>query len=414
MLASSTCTVARAKRVPARVIVAGAGVAGLETVLALREGMGDSIAIDLISPNDGFVYRPLAVAEPFGLTPQFEIDLQRFAHDTQIKLHHDELVSVDPEAKRVRTASRKSLGFDYLVVAIGAIALPGLRGAFTFMGPESVGEYRRLLYRIERGEVGSLAFTVPAGLKWLLPIYELALMTAAFARARLAQLQTTLVTPEALPLESFGFETAKTAIRTVHEWGIELVTEHHPVRFEGGRLETDPGSMIFSDAVVSLPRLEGPALSGLPADNEGFLQISGQGRVPRCDGIFAVGDATTFPIKQGGIAAQEADAVAEVIACDLGRIAEPAPFRPMLDAVLLTGELASHLHRSLTSGTITAPRDQVGDAWWPLGKISARHLGSYLADRAGIGSTSAALQPESLSEELKATHETHIRARVSP
>jgi hypothetical protein len=48
-----------------RVVVAGAGVAGLETLMALRALAGARVELTLIAPQDEFVYRPLAVEEPF-------------------------------------------------------------------------------------------------------------------------------------------------------------------------------------------------------------------------------------------------------------------------------------------------------------------------------------------------------------
>ena len=49
-----------------RVVVAGGGVAGLEALLALRDLAGERVELTLLSPEAEFVYRPMAVAEPFG------------------------------------------------------------------------------------------------------------------------------------------------------------------------------------------------------------------------------------------------------------------------------------------------------------------------------------------------------------
>jgi sulfide:quinone oxidoreductase len=395
-----------------RVVIAGGGVAALEAALALRDWLGDSVGLELLSPHEGFVYRPLAVARPFGLVAEFELDLNAFARDTGATLHRGELATVDPAARTAATAGGSVFEFDHLVVATGAKTLPWLEDSLTFAGPRSVGDYRRLLYQLERGVIGSLAFAVPDGPGWLLPIYELALMTAVFARARLCQPRLTLVTPEARPLSLFGTETGRDVERTLEEWGVDLIPEHQATRFERPWLETDRGFDVAADEVVSMPRLRGPGIPGLPADGHGFIEVSRHGEVSGCDGLFAAGDATTFPIKHGGIAAQQADAVAEAIAARHDLIAEPSPFHPTLDAVLLSGETASHLHRALSTGATHPPVEQVGETWLPLGKVAARHLGSYLADRAGVGSTSPGLEPDELARELRGTHERRFRARV--
>ena len=51
---------------PYRVLIAGGGVAGLEGALALRALAGDLVSLELLSPTDRFIYKPMLVAEPFG------------------------------------------------------------------------------------------------------------------------------------------------------------------------------------------------------------------------------------------------------------------------------------------------------------------------------------------------------------
>ena len=48
---------------PLRVLIAGGGVAGLETLMALHARAGDRVELTLVAPEDEFVYRPLEVEE---------------------------------------------------------------------------------------------------------------------------------------------------------------------------------------------------------------------------------------------------------------------------------------------------------------------------------------------------------------
>jgi NADPH-dependent 2,4-dienoyl-CoA reductase/sulfur reductase-like enzyme len=48
-----------------RVLIAGGGVAGLETLLALRALAGDRVDITLVTPDLRFVNRSMAVDQPF-------------------------------------------------------------------------------------------------------------------------------------------------------------------------------------------------------------------------------------------------------------------------------------------------------------------------------------------------------------
>ena len=97
--------------------------------------------------------------------------------------------------------------------------------------------------------------------------------------------------------------------------------------------------------------------------------------------VYAAGDITTFPVKQGGIAAQQADAAAEAIAAAAGADVDPAPFQPVLRGLLLTGGEPRYLRSELAAG-----RDLVGEPeplWWPPAKIVGRYLAPFLAGLAG-------------------------------
>src|SRR5205814_1234644 len=72
-------------------------------------------------------------------------------------------------------------------------------------------------------------------------------------------------------------------------------------------------------------------------DGQGFIPTDDHGLVHGLDGVFAAGDITTFPVKQGGLAAQQADAAAEAIAELAGTEVDPEPFRPVLRGMILTG-----------------------------------------------------------------------------
>jgi sulfide:quinone oxidoreductase len=78
-----------------------------------------------------------------------------------------------------------------------------------------------------------------------------------------------------------------------------------------GRLVLHPGERTLdAERVVALPRAVGPGLPGLPANARGFIPTDLHGRVPDVDAVWAAGDAIAFPVKQGGLASQQADAAA--------------------------------------------------------------------------------------------------------
>src|SRR6266542_2909989 len=110
------------REAPLRVLVAGGGVAGLEALLALRDMAADRVDVTLLSPQDDFVYRPLAVAEPFSMGHVHRFPLRQLTDDLGVHLIHGALERVDAERRSVIKADGEELGFEALLVAIGAKA----------------------------------------------------------------------------------------------------------------------------------------------------------------------------------------------------------------------------------------------------------------------------------------------------
>ena len=135
----------------------------------------------------------------------------------------------------------------------------------------------------------------------------------------------------------------------------------------------------MADRVVALPRLQGPRLGGVPQTTEGFVPIDPHGRVAGLPCVFAAGDITTFPVRQGGLAAQQAVAAAEAIAAAAGSELTPQPFQPVLRALLLTGGKPLYLRATLTGGAAEGSEATTEPLWAPPAKVVSRYLAPYLA-----------------------------------
>ena len=365
---------------PFRVVIAGGGVAALEALLALRRLAEGRVSVELLSAETHFWYRPLAVAEPFGLGAVHGLDLGSVADECGATLVLDSLAAVDEKAHVATTSSGAQLDYDALLIAVGARPVTAVPGAFTFRGPADADAFQALLSGVGAGE--RIAFAVPGGVAWPLPLYELALQTAAYFRRLPLAVDTAIVTHEHEPLELFGPDAVAAITRLVRERGMDLVSDRYPVAFVGRQLSLAPEGEIEADRLVALPRLQGPAIEGVPTDSQGFVPTDFSGCVRGLTGVFAAGDATTFPIKQGGIATQQADAAAEEIAMLAGVELQPAPFRPVLRGLILTGSAPIFARAELTAAG--NPFATGGEAlWWPPGKIVGRYLAPFLAERAG-------------------------------
>jgi sulfide:quinone oxidoreductase len=391
------------------VVIAGGGVAGLEAVLALSTLAPGLVEVELLAPTDEFVYRPLLVAEPFGAADVLRIELERVARDTGARHIKDALVSVDPAARTVSTASGNTLGYDALLIALGANPVEAVPGALTFSGEEERRRFAELLTRLGRRGTKRLAFVVPRAASWSIAAYELALLTAAERDARrLEGVEITLVTHEAAPLDLFGAPASQLVAARLEEAGISVRLSSLVDRFEEGQLHLQAEGSVTVDAAVALPALEVPPLPGLPQRQNGFVHTDTAMHVDGLQAVWAAGDATWFPIKQGGLAAQQADVAARSIAAHAGAHVPIEPFQPVLRAALITGGTPEFFRTPLAGGR--GGIAGVGHAlWWPPAKLAGKYLAPYISPTLGDEQLEELVDADP-SRDPDAGEEEHVRA----
>jgi sulfide:quinone oxidoreductase len=373
------------------VIVAGGGIAAAEALLALHRHCGDRASIQLLCPNDRLTIPALAVGEPFGLEGPPSIPLSDLCADTGSVHRPGVLGAVDAGARVARTELGEELPFDALLVAVGASAEPSLAGSLTYRGGRDNDQIRALLDAAEAGDVKRIVFAVPTSIQWPFPMYELALLTARELRERDAAAGLTLVTHEAGPLALFGRRASGGARELLLEAGVELITEALPAGVQGGGLALNDGRVIPADRVVASPGLTVAPIEGLPQGTDGFVGTDNAMRVEGAPRVYAAGDVTWFPIKQGGIAAHQADVAASAIASLVDPDIEIEPFRPTLRGVLFTGGAPRYLRAEVGRRSATSA-DSAAALWWPTAKVAGRYLASYLAKR-GVDAPLLDLEP---------------------
>jgi len=399
-------------RSPWRVVICGGGVAGVEALLALRALMKVVVELHLVAPNRRFIYQPLAVAEPFELAETHLFELAELAADQDAKLHMDSLAHVDTEAGSVRLSSGIVLPYDALVIAVGAERRDWLEGALHFGGVDSVAAFVGLLEGFEDGSKQRLCFVNPAGLSWALPLYELALLTASHLADRgIVGVELTVVTPEEDPLGVFGPAASRMLRGLLADRGIALKAGAYAEKIQDGELHLHPRAAIEVDHVVTLAQLDGPAVPGLPSDAAGFIAVDEHSRVTGLENVYAAGDGTNFPLKQGGIATQQADAAAEAIAAQMGAALTPAAIRPTLRGMLLDGIAPTYLRAQIAGRTGDSFEIAANPLWWPPSKIAGRYLAPYLAGHNPL-TRDETLQDRPPSTRAPARlHEAHAEAR---
>jgi sulfide:quinone oxidoreductase len=366
-----------------RVLIAGGGVAALEATLALHQLAAGTLEVELVASEPRFWYRPLAVAESFGLGDSRSFDLAELAQRAGALLTLDSVVAVDANEHAALTRRGARLGYDSLLLACGATPRATLDGALTFRGPGDTTRLADLVARLDAGEATRIVVAVPPGAVWSLPAYELALM---------------LATPEDEPLLLFGPDASAALRVLLEEHRIALHTGFFAADLRGGALTLLPSGTIEADCVVALPVLRGQRIDGVPQTRDGFVVVDEHCRVEGLADVYAAGDITRFPLKQGGIAAQQADAAAAAIAADAGVILHPEPFRPVLRGLLLSGAAPRYLRRDIAAGQPgTVGLDPL---WWPPAKLVGRHLAPFLAGLADVRHE----PPDGLAVEVELEH----------
>jgi sulfide:quinone oxidoreductase len=379
------------------IVIAGGGVAGLEALLALRSMARDKVRLTLIAPDSDFSYRPLAVAEPFGLGHAHKVPLKRFAADELIV---DAVTGVDDQARLVHLRDGGTQAFDALLVAPGGRPVAGVKGATTWWPGGDSDTYGGLLQDIDEGYAKSIAIVVPPGSVWPLPAYELALMTAGEAKAMgQDDVKITVVTPEREPLTMFG-EPASKAVGEELRWaGVDIVTGA-VTRGTGDGFVLDPsGERLDAQRVFAVPRIVGPALEGLACDEEGFVLAGDDGRVEGAQHTWAAGDGIVSPVKFGGLATHQARVAAAAIAREAG-VEPPDPGEPVLHGRLLVGQRTRRLRGR--------GDDEGAPLWWPHGKVAGHYLPRWLAENGVV--TPATEEPP----ETGITVERSMRALRAP
>ena len=360
-------------------MIAGGGVAALETALALHELAGDRVKLTLLAPTADFIYRPIAVLEPFVHRPPRQLPLANFAAELNATLVQDTVAAVDCERRVVHTGAQRELAYDTLVIAVGASARDVLGDAVAIDVSHMDESLHGLIEEIDSGLVRSLAFVAPRP-TWPLPVYELALLTQEHAREKNVDLAVTIITAEPSPLAVFGESVSAGVAAILADADIQMIVGAR-VESSSGELIVHPGEQqLRFDRVVAAPRLVGPGITGLPADADGFLPVTSRCEVSGTECVYAAGDATDFPVKYGAIAAQQADAAAASIAAAAGAPTEPTPFDGVVHGALVSGRKQPRLYFTafIEGGLARDSRTSDTPTWSPETKIAAQYLGPYL------------------------------------
>lgn len=361
-----------------KILIVGGGVAALEACLGLRWDASIEAEVTIVSEDDSFVFRPLAVLEPFGhgVAPRFSIE--EIVDGATSEIIHGEISHFDLKHNRAEIKGGRTLDFDAAIIATGGERHSQLSNAVVIGEPGAMEQLSLVVAQLDAGLVPRIVFAMPQGACWGLPTYELAMFTAARAQHEMRNVDVQLLTPDKKPLIEFGKEASSYVVKLLGDAGVKLVRGCTATAYSDGILSTDLGESIETKYVVAAPEIRGALIEGLPHNDKGFLPVDEYGLVHGTSCIYAAGDITDFHIKQGGIASQQADVVVGAITEQFGGRAAVHPFEPELRGLLLSPR--GHALMNAVVGDHDQSNDSLStDTFHSLTeKIYSRHLTARL------------------------------------
>lgn len=308
-----------------KAIIVGGGFGGLEVALYLRRRLAEKAAVTLVSEHAAFVYKPYLTHVPFGLDPKdMRLSLPDLASAQGFRFQQGIAHAVDPERRMLRVSERE-MSYDGLFLATGAAArakeeVPGLRThGFMIEREDDMLRLRRALGQLQSevrgGAQRRIVLLVPPGCQWAGALYELAFMLATWLTWKDARegVELLLLTAEHRFMDVFGPGVHEALQNELKERGIGARRWQQPRRAEQGALVFPEGGRLAYDLLIAAPSHEAAVRwKALPTDERGFLRTKTASRqVESHPDIYAVGDASDYPVKQGFLALLQADAAAE-------------------------------------------------------------------------------------------------------
>ena len=319
-----------------RVVVLGAGFAGLELASTLSETFGDDAGVTLIEKGDSFVFGFAKLDVLFGRKPPEAVrtTYAGFAKPG-VDFVRAAVTSIDPEARRV-TTDAGDYEADVLVVALGADydldATPGLveaEGGGEFYSVAGAERMRHVLPTFTRGR--ALVGVCGAPFKCPPAPSEAALLLHDFLVDRGVRdaCEITLALPFDTPVPPSP-DTSAALLESFAERGIEFVGGSKVASLDVSRKVAvlESGAELAYDLFMGVPKHRAPdvVLASGMAEN-GYVPVDSRTLETQFPGVYAVGDVATIGVPKAGVFSERAARVvaASVVALRTGGPA-PEPF----------------------------------------------------------------------------------------
>jgi sulfide:quinone oxidoreductase len=320
--------------VESRVLVLGAGFAGLELATILSDALGDDAGVTLIDSGDAFVFGYAKLDLMFGHAAPDDVRLPYtdFAKPG-VRFVSETITAIDPEARRVTTAAWVYEA-DVLVVALGADydfdATPGLlEGGNEFYSVGGAERLRDVLPTFTGGRaivgLSDAPFKCPPA-----PSEAALLLHDYFSHRGIRdECEISLVIPFGTPVPPSP-DTSAALVAAFEVRGIEFVAGRRVSSLDPARSVAvlDDGTELPYDLFLGVPKHRAPDVvlaSGMAVD--GYIPVDSRTLETRFPGVYAVGDVATVGVPKAGVFSEgQARVVASAIVAQVQAAGQPAGY----------------------------------------------------------------------------------------
>ncbi|MDG7009164.1 MAG: FAD-dependent oxidoreductase [Nitrososphaerota archaeon] len=350
-----------------RVVIIGSGDGGTFTANLLASELRDEIrgglaSVQLIGEHPHHPFQPGNLDVAFkGAAPDKYVKEETDLIRKEIEFVEDPAVNIDFKSRSVVTKSGRALGYDYLVIATGAVADPsGIQGLaegslnFHTGGVNS----RRIWDALQAFEGGTIIVAI-AGIPHKCPPSpnEAAFMLDEFFQKKgirdRVKIKFLTPYPRSYPAEKISHVVEP----MFHNKGIEVTTFFNidyvdPAQRKVFSLE---GEAFDYDLLIAIPPHHGADViidSGI-GDQEGYVPTEkGTMRVVGQEGVYCIGDATNIPVSKSGVVAHlQSVVVAHNIVTEMKRSKEFLEYNGRINCPMEVG----HHKAIFVSATYTSP-----------------------------------------------------------
>lgn len=327
-----------------RVLILGGGTGGIITANRLRRAGQTDVAI--IEPSSRHFYQPLWTLVGAGAVDRATTIRSEARYVPRgVRWIQDRVAEVDPDHRRVRTQSGAEIGYDFLVVAVGAQlnwnAIPGLEQGIRKGNVTSNYDYDlapRTWRLLQDFRGGTALFHMPGTpIKCPGAPQKIMYLAADYFRRKGLTSQTRIIYGSATGSIYGAPEYAAVLDRVVERYNIDARFRHELIEIRAERneavfqLKSDPAKSTVTipyDILHAVPPESAPdfirrsPLADPPKPSEGWVKVDKFTlQHPTYPEVFALGDVAGSPnAKTGAAASRQAPVVAaNVVAAIEGR-----------------------------------------------------------------------------------------------